>query len=37
MKKILASIIAVLLVGMLAGCELQRVSEEKPNVSASEK
>lgn len=37
MKKLLASIIAVLLVGMLVGCELQKGSEEKPNASALEK
>ena len=37
MKKLLASIIAVLLVGMLVGCELQKGGEEKTNASALEK
>lgn len=36
MKKLLASIIVVLLVGTLVGCELQEGSEEKQNASASE-
>ena len=37
MKKLLASIIAVLLVGMLVGCELQKGSEEKTNASVTGK
>ena len=36
MKKLLASIIVVLLVGTLAGCELQKGGEEKTNASTSE-